>query len=94
MLSCQHCLNYYCHNPDTMWEIYRIAVLNLKVARPPIKDPNKSNLKVEDMVLLKNHTPTTASDYKYKPSFIICKQLSDNTFDVQDSTGKIRWVSI
>ena len=38
--------------------------------------------------------PTAALGSKYKPSFRICKRLSDKAFDVQDSTGKIRHVSI
>ena len=46
------------------------------------------------MVILKNHVPTVALDTKYKPSFKICKSISDKAFDVQDSIGKIRCVSI
>ena len=75
-----------------------LAVLNLQTARdkclPPIKDPNKAEFKVGDMVLLKNHTPTTAFDSRYKTSFRIGQRDSVKVFNVQDCTGKIRWVSI
>ena len=75
-----------------------MTVLNLKTARNkcqfPINDPNKTDFKVGDMVLLKNHTPTIAFDSKYKPIYRICKQISDKTFDIQDCTGKVRHLSI
>ena len=49
-----------------MTEIYMMTVLNLKIARDKcshlINDPNKMDCKVADMVLLKNHIPTTAFD--------------------------------
>ena len=42
---------------DTMWEIHMMAVLNLKMARdkcpPPIRDPDKTDFKIGDMVLMK-----------------------------------------
>ena len=76
---------------DAMREIYKMAVLNLKTARdkchPPIQDPDNAELKIEDMILLKNHAPTDAFDAKYKHKFRICKQISDKAFDVQDSAG-------
>ena len=54
-----------------------MAGLNLRKDRdkcpPPITDPNKSDFKVGDVALLKSHTPTTAFDPKYKPSFRIYK---------------------
>ena len=69
-----------------------MAALNLKMARnkypPQIRDPNKTNSKIGD------HTPKDTFDSKYKPSFIICKKISDKASDVQDSTGKVRGVSI
>ena len=33
-------------------------------------------------------------DTKYKPSFRICESVSDKDVNAQDSTGKIRQVSI
>ena len=45
------------------------------------------------MVLLRNHTPKNTFDSKYKPSFRICKKISDKAFDVQDNLGKIKRVS-
>ena len=46
------------------------------------------------MVLLRNHTPKDTFNSKYKPSFRICKKISDKAFDVQDNLGKIKRVSI
>ena len=46
------------------------------------------------MVLIKKYTPKDAFDSKYNPSFRICKKSSDKVFDVEDSAGKVRWVSI
>ena len=50
-----------------------MTVLNLKTAREkcssPNTDPHETNFKVEDMVLLKNDTPTTVFDVKYKTSY-------------------------
>ena len=44
---------------DTMREIYMMVVLNLKIARdkyPPLTcDPDNTDIKVGNMVLLKNH---------------------------------------
>ena len=56
----------------------------------PIKDPDKTNFRIGDMVLVKNYTPKDAFDSKYIPSFRICKNISDKVFDLQDSTGKVR----
>ena len=35
-----------------------------------------------------------AFDTKNKPTFRICKWISDKAFDVHDSAGKVKWVSI
>ena len=71
-----------------------MAVLNLKTAREkchaPIRDPDKTDFKIGDMVLIKNHTTKDAFDSKYKPSFRIWKKISDKAFDVKDSAGKVR----
>ena len=75
-----------------------MAVLNLKTARdkflPLILDQDKDQFRIGDMVLLKNHAPANAFDTKYKPSFRICKWISNKALDVQDSAGKVRHVSI
>ena len=75
-----------------------MAVPNLKVARVGcsslMRNPDKAEIKVGDMVLLKNHVPTNAFHAKYKSSFRICKCISDKAFDVQDSAGKVRCLSI
>ena len=75
-----------------------LAVLSFKIARhkclSPIWDQDKVEFKVGDMVLLKNNAPTNAFYSKYKPSFRICKQISDKAFDVHNSTGKVRHMSI
>ena len=57
---------------------------------PPIRDPGKTDFKIGDMVLIKNHTTKDTFDSKYKPSFRICKKILDKAFDVQDSIGKVR----
>ena len=75
-----------------------MVVSNLKMTKdkclPPGRDPDKTDFKIGDMVLMKNHSPKDAFDSKYKPSFRICKKISDKAFDVQDSAGKVRQVSI
>ena len=79
---------------DSMREIYVMYVLNLKMARDksplPIRDHNRTDFKIGDMVLIKNHTAKDAFDSKYKPSFRICKKISDRAIGVQDSAGKVR----
>ena len=83
---------------EAMREIYIMIVLNLKTSRKkcpaPIQDPHKSDFKVRDMVLLKNHTLNTAFDIKCQTSYQICKWPSDKAFDIQDNTGKYRHMFI
>ena len=59
---------------DAMWEMYMMAILNSKSARdkcpPPIRDLDKTDFKVGDMVLIKNHTPKDTFDLKYKHQFL------------------------
>ena len=47
-----------------------MAVLLFKMERekfpPPIRDLNKRNLKIRDMVLIKNHIAQDTFDLKYK----------------------------
>ena len=61
---------------------------------PPIRDPDRTDFKIGDMVLIRNQPPKDAFDPEYKHSFRICKKISDKAFDVQDSAGKVRWVSV
>ena len=71
-----------------------MAILNLKMARdkclPPLKDPDRTDFKIGHMVLIKNHTPKDTFDFKYKPSFWICKKISDKAFEAQDKLGKVK----
>ena len=46
------------------------------------------------LVTLKNDPPANALGTNYKPSFRICKCISDKAFDVQDSTGKVICLSL
>ena len=46
------------------------------------------------MVLLRNLIPKDTLDLKYKPSFRICKKISDKDFDIQDNSGKVKHVSM
>ena len=70
-----------------------IAVLNLKMAQDKnpllIRDHSKK-FKMDDIILLRNHTPKDMFDSKYKPSFRICKKITDKAFDFQDNLGKIK----
>ena len=83
---------------DTMWEIYMMAVLNLKMAweksPPPIKDPSIITFKIGDMVLLRNHTPKILVIPNINPVSEFCKKISDKTFELQDHLGKVKWGSI
>ena len=57
---------------DAMEEIYMMTELNLKASRdicPSTMDHHKTDYNVENLVLLKNHTLTTAFDIKYKTHF-------------------------
>ena len=71
-----------------------MAILNLKTAwdkcPPPIRDLDKADLKVGDMVLIKNHTPEDTFDSKYNPCFQNCKRILDKALDVHNITGKVR----
>ena len=48
----------------------------------PARDPDRTNFKIGDMVLLRNHTSKDTIDLIYKPSFRICKKISDKAFDI------------
>ena len=82
---------------DAMWEIYMMAALNLKwhEKKAHLQDHSETNFMIGDPVLLRNHTPPKKNiDSKYKTSFQICKKFSDKAFEVQDTLGKVKWVSI
>ena len=63
-----------------------MEIINLKSTRdicpPQIRDADKTEFKIRDMVLLKTHTQMNAFDSKYKPSFRMCTRISDKAFDV------------
>ena len=73
-----------------------MAVLNLKMSQdqypPPTGNPCNTNLKVGDLILIKNQAPQSAFDAKYKPSYHIVKKKGDKALDMQDPTGKIKSV--
>ena len=60
----------------------------------PNKGSGQERFQIVGMVLIQNHTPKDTFDSKYKTSFRICKKFSNKVFDVQDSTGKVRLMSI
>ena len=57
---------------------------------PPIRYPDKTNFKIGDMVLIRDHAPKDNFDLKYKTSFRIYKKVSKKAFDIQGSAGKVR----
>ena len=63
-----------------------MAILDLKTSRDkylsPLRDLDKTDLKIGDMVLIKNHTSKDTFDSKYRPSFRIYKKILDKVFDV------------
>ena len=44
-------------------------------------------------MLIKNQTPQSTFNAKYKPSYQIIKKIGDRSFDVQDPSGKVKRVS-
>ena len=80
-----------------MREIYMMAVLNLKMSwdwYPPLTgSPQNTDLKVGDLVLIKNQAPHSTFDTKYKPGYCIVKKIREKAFDMQDHTRKINRVS-
>ena len=82
---------------DAMREVYMLAVLNLKMSHdrylPSTGNPHNDELKVGDLVLIKNQTPLSLFNAKYKPSYWIIKKIGDKEFNVQDLTSKVKRVS-
>ena len=83
---------------DAMRQVYVLAVLNLKMSHdrypPPIGNPHNEELKIGDLVLIKNQTLQSSFNAKYKPSYRKFKRIGDKSFDMQDPTGKIKRVSV
>ena len=83
--------------PDAMREVHMLAVLNLKMSHdrylPPTGNPCNDELKIGDLVLIKNQTSQSQFNAKYKPSYQTIKKIGDKAFDVQDPTGKVKRVS-
>ena len=81
---------------DAMREVYMLAVLNLKMScdRHPSPTGNLHNdeLKIGYLVLIKNQTPQSPFNAKYKPSYQIIKKIGDKSFNEQDSAGKVKRV--
>ena len=79
---------------DLMGEVYMLAVLYLKMSRdrypPPMDNPHNEELKIADLVLIRNQTLQSPFNAKHKPSYRIIKRISDKSFDVQDPTGKVK----
>ena len=82
---------------DAVPEIYMMGVLNLKMSLDqyplPTGNPCNTDLKIGDVILIKNQAPQSAVDAKYKPSCHSVKKIGDKAFDVQDPTRKIKRVS-
>ena len=82
---------------DAMQEIYMMAVLNLKMSWDQFPLPNvnpcNTDLKVGDLILIKNQASQSAFDPKYKPSYCILFKIGYKAFDMKDPTGKIKRVS-
>ena len=64
---------------ETMREVYMLVVLNLKMSHdrypPPMGNPHNDELKIGDLVLIKNQTPQSLFNAKYKPSYKIFERL-------------------
>ena len=82
---------------DIIREVYMLAVLNKKMSNnrypPPTGNPHNEELKIGDLVLIKNQTPQAPFNAKYKPSYKIIKRIGDKSFDVQGPTGEVKRVS-
>ena len=82
---------------DAIREVSMLAVLNLKMSHnrnpPPMGNPHNQELKIGDLVIIKNQTNQSLFDVKYKPSYRIIKTIGYISFDMQDLTGKVKRVS-
>ena len=84
-------------NLDAMREVYMLVVLNLKMSHDrypsPMGNPHNEELKIGDLVLMRNQTPQSPFDARYKPSYRIIKRIGEKSFDLQDPTDKVIRVS-
>ena len=75
-----------------MREVYMLAMLNLSMSDdryPPLTgNPCNNDLKVGDLVLIKNQTPQSPFHAKYKPNCQIIKKIGHKSFNVQDPLAK------
>ena len=78
---------------NAMRETYMMAILNFKMSLdqypPPTDNPWNTDLKVGNLILIKNQPPQTNFDVKYKPSYHIVNTIGENASDVQDPIGEI-----
>ena len=85
-------------NLDAMREVYMLGVLNLKMSHnrypPPTGNPCNEELKIGDLVLIKNQTLQSPFNARYKPSYRIIQRIGDKSFKMQDPTGKVKRVSV
>ena len=73
----------------TMREGYMLAVLNLKMSHNRYPPPTSNEeLRIGDLVLIKNQTLQSPFDARYKPSCRVIKKIGDKSFDVQDPLVK------
>ena len=74
-----------------------LAVLNLKMLHDrypsPMGNPHNDELKIGNLVMIKNQTIQSPFDARYKPSYGIIKKIGDKSFNIQDPTGKVKEVS-
>ena len=56
-------------------------------------NPNNEELKIGDIVLIKNQTQQSPFDARYKPSYRIIKRNDVKSSDVQGPAGKVKRVS-
>ena len=79
---------------DAMREVYMLEVLNLKMScgRYPSLTGNPCNdeLKIGDLVLIKNQTPQSPFDARYKPSYWIIKKTLVTRHSTCE-TPRVKW---
>ena len=66
---------------DAMGKVYMLAVLNLKMSPdrypPPMGNLHSGELKIRDLVLIKNQTLQSPYNARYKPSYRIIKRIGN-----------------
>ena len=56
-------------------------------------NPCNDEVKIGDLVLIKNQSPQSPFKARYKPNFTIIKKIGEKSFDMQDPTSKVKGVS-